>query len=123
MKLKLGIALGLLALGRRRRECSVLESRNILIFGDDTFECLGILVPEQEVCTQLEVLSSMQSDKVDIVECCDDACDAIAADLPGFKVKLCGHFLIDIAEQFKRVLPSPTKFRILPLQERLWRKA
>src|SRR5258708_38456760 len=68
VKLETGGILRPLAFGRRRRSRLILQSGNILIFGDNAFDRLGVLMPEQEICSQLEILGPIQGDKMDIVQ-------------------------------------------------------
>ena len=38
------------------RDLPILQGGDVLVFGDNAFERLGVLVPEQEIRSQLEIL-------------------------------------------------------------------
>ena len=72
VKLEAGVV-GLLALASLEAgDRLTLEGRDILVFGNDAFECLGVLVPEQEIRSQLEILSCMEGNEMDVVKSSDD---------------------------------------------------
>ncbi len=58
-------------------------------------------MPEQEICSQLEVLCRVEGDKMDVVQRGDDVWHLVAADLPGNQVKLYRLRLIHITQQFE----------------------
>src|SRR6266704_6717219 len=72
MKLETGVALRSFTFGRSGRDRLVLQGGNVLVFGDNAFDRLGVLMPEQEICSQLEILGCMKGDKMDVVQRCDD---------------------------------------------------
>ena len=57
-----------LAFGRSGRERLILQGGDVLVFGDNAFERLGVLVPEQEIRSQLEILSCIEGNKMDVVQ-------------------------------------------------------
>ena len=57
-----------LAFCRSGRERLILQGGDVLVFGDNAFERLGVLMPEQEICSQLEILSCIEGDKMDVVQ-------------------------------------------------------
>ena len=52
---------------RRGSDLSVLLGGDVLVFGDDAFDRLGVLMPEQEICSQLEILCCVEGDKMDVI--------------------------------------------------------
>src|SRR5260370_24562707 len=79
----------------------VLLGGEVLVLGDDAFDRLGVLIPEQKICSQLEVLCRVEGDKMDVVQRGDAVWHLVAADLPGCQVKLYRLLLIHIAQQFE----------------------
>src|SRR5579875_221753 len=88
-----------IASGSGSRDRLVLEGRNILVPGDNAFERLSILVPEQQVGPQLEILSGVQSNKMNIVQRADHVAHPVTADLPGSQLKLYRLLLVHVAQQ------------------------
>src|SRR5439155_5909102 len=96
-----GDVLGSLAFGRSGRDRPILLGRDVLVFGDDAFDRLGVLIPEQQVCSQLEIFGCIKGDKMDVVQRCDDVWHLVTTHLPGYQVKLFWLLLIRIAQQFE----------------------
>ena len=68
VKLESGVVLRPLTFGRSRGNRLIFQGGDVLVFGDNAFERLGVLVPEQEIRSQLEILSCIEGDKMDVVQ-------------------------------------------------------
>ena len=81
---------------------AVLEGGDVLVFGDDPLERLRVLIPEQQVRPELKFLGRVEGDEMNVAERRDNLRHAVATHLPGCKLKLRGHLLVHVAQQFER---------------------